>query len=85
MVTLQAQGLFEWRSDAEMASWLRTILANTMADALRRFQTEARDVDQERSLQEALEASSARPTPNLPATHSAPGHSALRTKMKQVR
>ena len=30
----QARGKFRWRSEAELAAWLRQILANTLADAL---------------------------------------------------
>jgi RNA polymerase sigma-70 factor (ECF subfamily) len=56
----QAGGQFEWRGEEETAAWLRVILANTLSDALRRYQTGARDVAQERSLQLALEESSSR-------------------------
>lgn len=34
----QALGQFCGETDAEMAAWLRAILTNTLADALRRFQ-----------------------------------------------
>ena len=56
----QAQDRFQWQGMAQEAAWLRKILANTLAEAVRRFKTEGRDVDQECSLEAALEESSAR-------------------------
>ncbi len=56
----QARCQFRWQSDAETLAWLRKILANTLADAVRRFGTAARQVGRERSLEAALEQSSSR-------------------------
>jgi RNA polymerase sigma-70 factor (ECF subfamily) len=47
-------------TDAERAAWLRRILAHNLADALRAFGRDKRAVDRERSLEQALQASSAR-------------------------
>ncbi len=49
----QALARFQWKSEGELASWLRTILANTLSDAVRRFQSSYRDVDLERSIHES--------------------------------
>jgi RNA polymerase sigma-70 factor (ECF subfamily) len=74
----QSLGQFRGRSEAEMAGWLRAILAHTLADGLRRYQAGARDVGQERSLQAALEESSSRLEAWLVADQSPPPEQAAR-------
>jgi RNA polymerase sigma-70 factor, ECF subfamily len=74
----QALGQFQGRNDAEMAGWLRAILANTLADALRRFQAGARDIALELSLRHALEESSSRLETWLAGDESSPPERAAR-------
>jgi RNA polymerase sigma-70 factor, ECF subfamily len=74
----QAREQFQGNNEAEMAAWLRTILANTLTDALRRYQTGGRDIAQEQSLQAALEASSMRLEAWLVADQSSPHDRAVR-------
>jgi RNA polymerase sigma-70 factor (ECF subfamily) len=56
----QRREQFRGQTDAERAAWLRQILAHVLADALRAYGADARDVARERSLEAALEDSSAR-------------------------
>lgn len=51
---------FRGRTRAELAGWLRQILARTLANSLRDLKRECRDVRRERSLEAMIEASSAR-------------------------
>src|SRR5437868_1741905 len=53
----QALDQFHGQSDEEMAGWLRQILAHNLADAVRRYSTASRDVNLERSLENALQES----------------------------
>lgn len=54
-----AIGDFRGNGNAELAAWLRRILANTLADAARAHLGGKRDLTLERSLEAAVEASSA--------------------------
>jgi RNA polymerase sigma-70 factor (ECF subfamily) len=51
---------FRGHTDAELAGWLRQILANQLLMAARKFSGGARNVGRERSLEAALEESSVR-------------------------
>jgi RNA polymerase sigma-70 factor (ECF subfamily) len=61
----------------EMA-WLRRVLANNLADELRKLATAKRDIGRERSLEEGLERSSARLEASLAADQSSPSQQAER-------
>jgi RNA polymerase sigma-70 factor (ECF subfamily) len=74
----QALPRFQWRCDAELAGWLRQILAHNLADAVRRYGTGVRDVSLERSLEASVEESSARLERCLATEGSAPDRHAER-------
>jgi RNA polymerase sigma-70 factor (ECF subfamily) len=74
----QSLGQFRGRTEAEMAAWLRKILARNLQDELRKFRTEARDVTRERSLETALERSSSRLEQWLAGEELAPERQAAR-------
>jgi RNA polymerase sigma-70 factor (ECF subfamily) len=69
---------FRGRTEAEWLSWLRTILANVMAAAARRFDSQARAVRLERSLEAELELSSSRLECLLAADQTSPSEQAIR-------
>lgn len=66
------------RPEAVKAAWLRQILANNLRDEVRKFSTAARDVSQERSLEAALDQSSAHIGAWLAAEQSSPSQRAIR-------
>jgi RNA polymerase sigma-70 factor (ECF subfamily) len=77
---LQAhQGLRHFRgtTGAELAAWLRQILARNLAHAVRDLGRAKRDVGRERSLEAALDASSARLEAWLASEQSSPSERAI--------
>jgi RNA polymerase sigma-70 factor (ECF subfamily) len=74
------RALFRGHSDAERARWLRQILAGTLADAMRALGRGKRDITRERSLEAALDASSAQIAAWLVAEHSSPSQRAERNE-----
>jgi RNA polymerase sigma-70 factor (ECF subfamily) len=68
---------YRGRSEAEMAAWLRQILVNHLAQALRKFRGPQRDVAMEQSLDAAVEASSVRLAQWLAADQPGPTHALL--------
>jgi RNA polymerase sigma-70 factor, ECF subfamily len=76
----QALGQLRGRSEAEVAAWLRQILARTLANAVRDYSRDKRDVGLERSLEAALDASSARLEAWLAADTPSPSEHAERNE-----
>jgi RNA polymerase sigma-70 factor (ECF subfamily) len=68
----ESDGRFHRQSDAETEAWLRQILANTLADAARKYAAGKQDVRLEQSLQAALEDSSSQLQAWLEADQSSP-------------
>ncbi|HYT95219.1 MAG TPA: sigma-70 family RNA polymerase sigma factor [Gemmataceae bacterium] len=71
---------FRGRSEAENKAWLRRILLRNLANAVRDFARAKRDVSRERSLEAALESSSARLEALLAAEQSSPSDRAVRNE-----
>src|SRR5688500_15525954 len=68
------------RDDPAVAAWLRRVLANNLADALRRLHAGKRDAARERSLEADIAASSARLESLLAAEQSSPSQRAERNE-----
>jgi RNA polymerase sigma-70 factor (ECF subfamily) len=76
----QARDQLRGRSEAEQAAWLRKILANTLANAARDLRRDKRDVGRERSLEAAVEESSARLEAWLASAQAEPSRRAERNE-----
>lgn len=74
----QNLGQFRGKDELELAAWLRVILAHTVANELCKFRQAKRDVTLERSLEAAVEESSARLQAWLAADQSSPSDQAMR-------
>ena len=68
---------FRGQSRAELAGWLRQVLARNLVDAQRRFGAAKRDVARERSLDAAVDQSSMRLGAWLSAGQSSPSQKAM--------
>ena len=73
----EQRGQFRGQDEAELAAWLRQILIHNLADALRGFRRARRDVARERSLEEAVDHSSAKLDAWLAAEQSSPSQQAM--------
>jgi RNA polymerase sigma-70 factor (ECF subfamily) len=69
---------FRGQSEGELATWLRRILANKLTDAVRAFAARGRDLGLEKSLEAAIDQSSARLEAWLAADDSSPSQHAIR-------
>jgi RNA polymerase sigma-70 factor, ECF subfamily len=71
---------FRGQTEAEWLGWLRAILANVLAAALRKYDTQARDSARERSLEAELEQSSSRMESILATDQPSPSERAVRSE-----
>ena len=81
-MTLLEASETEWAalSDEARVSWLRRIFANNLLDEVRKFRTQARDVERERSLEQAMEQSASRLNHWLASEQSTPSQKAVRAE-----
>ena len=74
----QVRGNYERHDADHLAAWLRRILANNLADEIRKLMTDKRNVSRERSMEAAIEQSSLRLQDWLAAEQSSPSLHAQR-------
>jgi RNA polymerase sigma-70 factor (ECF subfamily) len=75
---------FRGRTEPELTTWLRKILARNLTDLVRRYQAEARAVGRERSLEEVLDHSSRALGKLLAAPGASPSESAQKRELSVV-
>lgn len=80
LTLFEAGNGWEQQSKDQRLAWLRRVFANNLLDEIRRFRTQARDVDRERSIEQALENSASRLNHWLVSSHSTPSQKAVRTE-----
>jgi len=64
--------------EQERVPWLRRVFANNLLDEIRKFRTQARDVNREQSLQAAMEQSALRVNQWLASEQTSPSQKAVR-------
>lgn len=71
-----------WRdvSEEHRVAWLRRIFAHNLLDEIRKFRSQARDVERERSLEQAMEQSASRLNQFLACAQSTPSQNAIQTE-----
>jgi RNA polymerase sigma-70 factor (ECF subfamily) len=76
----QKRDQFRGQSEGECGAWLKHILANNLADAVRGLARAKRDIHRERSLDEQVGDSFARVDGWLAAAQASPGQQAVRSE-----
>jgi RNA polymerase sigma-70 factor (ECF subfamily) len=83
MKAWQAWDRFHVWSEEEKTAWLRTVLANLLRDEIAKLHAQCRDVRRDRSLEAALDESSARLGELLAAPQSSPSGAAQRFEQQR--
>ena len=81
-LTLLEAGQSQWAklNDEDRVLWLRRILANNLLDEIRKFRTQAREIQREQSLERAMEQSASRLNQWLACDQSTPSRKAVRAE-----
>lgn len=66
--------------ERERLPWLRRVFANNLLDEIRKFRTQARDVEREQAMQQAIEHSASRLSLMLASDQSTPSQKAMRAE-----
>ena len=82
-VTLLEAGRAGWSEidEDDRVSWLRRVFANNLLDEVRKFRTQARDIEREQSIQ-AIEQSASRVNQWLAANQSSPSQRVIRQEQE---